>query len=118
MVLCNHPDVDYRKACFDAYNRWILRFAEADPERLVALPQIGLRTVDEGVSELEEAKRLGFKGVMLLRQSGLRGLRSSRPTIRSGRPASISASRSRFHILTTRAGISETTSAATRSSSI
>jgi hypothetical protein len=23
MVLCNHRDFDYRKACFDAYNRWI-----------------------------------------------------------------------------------------------
>lgn len=65
MVICNHPDVDYRKACFDAYNRWILRFLEAEPDRLVALPQIGLRTVEEGIREIEEAKRLGFKGVML-----------------------------------------------------
>jgi len=65
MVLCNHPDVDYRKACFDAYNRWVLRFHEADPKRLVVLPQIGLRTAGEGIRELEEAKRLGFKGVML-----------------------------------------------------
>ncbi|MBW2426556.1 MAG: amidohydrolase [Deltaproteobacteria bacterium] len=65
MVLCNHPDIDYRKATFDAYNRWILRFAEEDPERLVALPLIGLRTVEEGIAEIEEAKRLGFKGVML-----------------------------------------------------
>ncbi|MFK7894668.1 MAG: amidohydrolase family protein [Myxococcota bacterium] len=65
MVLCNHPDIDYRKACFDAYNRWILRFAEEDPERLVALPQISLRTVDEGIAEIAEAKRLGFKGIML-----------------------------------------------------
>jgi predicted TIM-barrel fold metal-dependent hydrolase len=65
MVLCNHPDIDYRKACFEAYNRWILRFAETNPDRLVALPQISLRTVEEGISEIDEAKRLGFKGVML-----------------------------------------------------
>ena len=65
MVLCNHPDIDYRKACFEAYNRWILRFSETDPERLVALPQISLRTVEEGIAEIEEAKRLGFKGIML-----------------------------------------------------
>ena len=25
MVLCNHRDFDYKKACFDAYNRWIAR---------------------------------------------------------------------------------------------
>jgi hypothetical protein len=23
MILCNHPDPDYKKACFDAYNLWI-----------------------------------------------------------------------------------------------
>ena len=23
MVLCNHPDFDFKKACFDAYNRWL-----------------------------------------------------------------------------------------------
>ncbi|MBK7948785.1 MAG: amidohydrolase [Deltaproteobacteria bacterium] len=65
MVLCNHPDVNYRKACFDAYNRWILRFHEADPKRLVMLPQVTLRTIPEGIAELEEAKRIGYRGVML-----------------------------------------------------
>ncbi|MEE8166523.1 MAG: amidohydrolase family protein [Myxococcota bacterium] len=65
MILCNHPDVDYRKACFDAYNRWLLGFCDSDPERLVGLPILGLRSTEEGLSELEEAKRLGFKGVML-----------------------------------------------------
>jgi predicted TIM-barrel fold metal-dependent hydrolase len=65
MVLCNHPDVDYRKACFDAYNRWILEFASEDPDRLVCLPTLGLRSIEEGLGELEDAKRLGFKGVML-----------------------------------------------------
>jgi predicted TIM-barrel fold metal-dependent hydrolase len=65
MVLCNHPDTDYRKACFDAYNRWLVGFCEPDPLRLVGLPTLGLRSADEGIAELEEAKRLGFKGVML-----------------------------------------------------
>jgi uncharacterized protein len=65
MVLCNHPDFDYRKACFDAYNRWILRFHETAPDRLIMLPQIGLRTIDEGIAELEDAKRLNYRGVML-----------------------------------------------------
>ena len=32
MVLCLHPDVDYRKACFDAYNRWLAGFCELDHE--------------------------------------------------------------------------------------
>ncbi len=65
MVLCNHPDPDYKKACFEAYNRWLLKFCEADPERLVSLPIISLRTIEEGIAELEEAAALGQKGVML-----------------------------------------------------
>ena len=31
MVLCNHPDYDYKKACFDAYNRWIAEYCGAHP---------------------------------------------------------------------------------------
>jgi predicted TIM-barrel fold metal-dependent hydrolase len=65
MVICNHPDTDFRKACFDAYNRWLCAFVAPAPERLVGLPILGLRSVDEGIKELEEARALGFKGVML-----------------------------------------------------
>jgi hypothetical protein len=31
MVLCNHKDLDYKKACFDAYNRWIANTAPRTP---------------------------------------------------------------------------------------
>ncbi len=65
LVLCSHPDVDYRKACFDAYNRWLLEFSDPDRERLVPLPLLALRSPEEGVREVEEAKRQGFKGVLL-----------------------------------------------------
>ena len=26
MMICNHPDFDYKQACFDAYNLWIAEF--------------------------------------------------------------------------------------------
>jgi len=65
MILCNHPDVDYRKACFDAYNRWLAAFCEPDPDRLVGLPILGLRSVEEGIHELQSAKQVGARGVML-----------------------------------------------------
>ena len=29
MLLCNHPDADYKKACFDSYNLWITDFGLA-----------------------------------------------------------------------------------------
>ncbi len=29
MILCNHPDLDYKRACFEAYNRWIAEYCSA-----------------------------------------------------------------------------------------
>ena len=34
MVLCNHEDADYKKACFDAYNLWIAEYCDSNPDRL------------------------------------------------------------------------------------
>ena len=65
LVICQHLDVDYKKACFDAYNRWLEGFCEADPERLVGIGLAAARTPEEGVAELEAIKAAGFKGVML-----------------------------------------------------
>jgi predicted TIM-barrel fold metal-dependent hydrolase len=65
MLLCNHPDADYKKACFDAYNVWITEFQSAAPQRLVGLGQTALRSVEEGVADLERIAELGLRGVML-----------------------------------------------------
>ena len=65
MVICLHPDVDYRKACFDAYNRWLAGFCETAPDRLVGIGMAAVRSADEGVKELESLKAMGFRGVML-----------------------------------------------------
>ncbi len=65
MVLCSHPDPQYKRACFAAYNRWLAEFCATAPERLVGLGVASLCSMEEGVRELEEIKRLGFRGVML-----------------------------------------------------
>ncbi|HEX7095984.1 MAG TPA: amidohydrolase family protein [Acidimicrobiales bacterium] len=65
MLLCNHPDVDYKKACFDAYNLWIAEFQAHDPKRLIGLGQTALRSVEEGIADLERIKELGLRGVMM-----------------------------------------------------
>ena len=39
MLLCNHPDAAYKKACFDAYNGWITEFQSFAPTRLIGLGQ-------------------------------------------------------------------------------
>jgi uncharacterized protein len=65
MLLCNHPDADYKKACFDAYNLWLAEFGAAAPDRLIGVGQTALRSVEEGVGDLEAIRRLGLRGVML-----------------------------------------------------
>ena len=34
MLLCNHPDFDFKKACFEAYNRWLAEYCAEAPHRL------------------------------------------------------------------------------------
>ena len=65
MVLCNHPDAEYKKACFDAYNDWLAGYCAVDVERLIGIGQTALSTPDEGIRDLEAIKALGFRGVML-----------------------------------------------------
>jgi predicted TIM-barrel fold metal-dependent hydrolase len=65
MLLCNHPDAEYQRACFNAYNLWIAEFCSTAPERLIGLGQTALVTPEDGIRDLEEIKRLGLKGVML-----------------------------------------------------
>jgi uncharacterized protein len=65
MMLCNHPDFDYKKACFEAYNRWLQEYCSEAPKRLYGLAQVSMRTPEDGVAEIKKAKEMGFKGVMM-----------------------------------------------------
>lgn len=65
MLLCNHPDFDYKKACFDAYNLWIAEYCSAHPDRLIGLGQTAMRSVAEGIEDLRKIKALGLRGVMM-----------------------------------------------------
>jgi predicted TIM-barrel fold metal-dependent hydrolase len=65
MVLCNHKDFDYKKACFDAYNRWIAEFCATAPARLLGVGQTAMRSPSEGIRDLESIRDLGLRGVMM-----------------------------------------------------
>ena len=65
MILCNHPDPDYKKACFDAYNLWIADYCGAHPDRLLGLGQTAMRTPEEGIEDLAKMKAMGLRGVMM-----------------------------------------------------
>ena len=73
MLLCNHRDLDLKKAMFDAYNRWIAGYCAHAPERLYGCGQSALRTPEEGIADLEAIKAAGLRGVMLPGVPGLVG---------------------------------------------
>ena len=37
MLICNHADFDFKKACFEAYNRWLADYCADAPDRLIGL---------------------------------------------------------------------------------
>jgi predicted TIM-barrel fold metal-dependent hydrolase len=65
MMICNHPDFDYKQACFDAYNLWIAEYCAAHPERLFGIGQTAMRSIEAGIEDLRAIKRLGLRGVMM-----------------------------------------------------
>jgi predicted TIM-barrel fold metal-dependent hydrolase len=65
MLLCTHPDFDFKHACFDAYNLWIAEYCAAHPERLLGIGQTAMRSVADGIADLERIKALGLRGVMM-----------------------------------------------------
>lgn len=65
MLICNHKDIDFKQACFEAYNRWISDYCSFDRSRLFGLGQTAAITVEDAIRDLEEMKKLGLRGVMM-----------------------------------------------------
>ena len=65
MVLCNHKDFDYKKACFEAYNRWLAEYCSTSPARLLGCGQVSMRSPEDGIAELRALAKLGLRGVMM-----------------------------------------------------
>jgi uncharacterized protein len=58
-------DADYKRACFQAYNRWIAQYCEPYANRLIGLGQSALRSPQEGIADLHDIKALGLRGLMM-----------------------------------------------------
>ncbi len=65
MEICNIPDLEFKQACMEAYNRWLLEFCAAYPARLIGLGQCAVASPDSGIAELRAIHAQGFRGVML-----------------------------------------------------
>jgi len=70
MMICNHDDSAFKKACFDAYNRWIADYCSEAPHRLLGAGQTALRSIDEGIADLAAIRDAGLRGVMMPGEPG------------------------------------------------
>lgn len=59
------PDAGLVRALFRAYNEWVAEFCAAYPDRLAGVAMILLDDVADGVTDLDDAARLGLKGAMI-----------------------------------------------------
>lgn len=71
MVLCNHPDMEYKEACFAGYNRWIAEYCSFSPERFLGIGQTAMRSPESGIKDLENIKAAGLRGVMMPGEPGV-----------------------------------------------
>ncbi|MBV1876766.1 MAG: amidohydrolase [Pseudomonadales bacterium] len=65
MILCTHPDADYKNACMQAYNRWLQEFCGGNPDRLFGLAQTAVMSIDSAIEDFRRAKDMGMVGMMM-----------------------------------------------------
>lgn len=65
MVLCSHPDTDYKAACMQAYNRWLETYCGEAPDRLFGLAMTPVLSVESAIEDFRRAKAMGFVGMMM-----------------------------------------------------
>ena len=70
MQLAGHDDLDYRRACMEAYNRWLADYCSHASDRLFGAGQVAAKNAKGAVEELLAVKEAGFKAVMMSGQPG------------------------------------------------
>ncbi len=71
MPLCGHPDLDYRRACMEAYNRWLAEYCSFAPDPpLRSRPGGDQERRRRRATNWPAIKAQGFKAVMM---SGMPG---------------------------------------------
>jgi predicted TIM-barrel fold metal-dependent hydrolase len=64
MVLCNHPDAEFKAAMFRGYNLWLRDYVSEGQGRVFGIGQSAIASVEEAIADVIRIKEFGFKGVM------------------------------------------------------
>jgi predicted TIM-barrel fold metal-dependent hydrolase len=65
LALCDHPDLAYRAACMQAYNRWLESYCGQAAGRVFGLGMCAVASVDHALREFEAAKTMGMVGILM-----------------------------------------------------
>ena len=87
------PDIDYQYACMRAYNRWIVDYIGEAPDRLVGLGLASLSDIEAAVTEVQNFRAMGLRGVCIAAILASVSTTDSRSSIPSGRSSKTWASR-------------------------
>ncbi|MBI3744765.1 MAG: amidohydrolase family protein, partial [Chloroflexi bacterium] len=58
-------DQDFQRACFNAYNRWVVDFCKAYPHQLKAVGVVPTDDIETAVGELKHCGKLGLAGASI-----------------------------------------------------
>ena len=64
-LYCTVPDSELLSATFRAYNDWLAEFCAPYPDRLKGIAMVNVDDVQDGISELERAAKMGLAGAMI-----------------------------------------------------
>ena len=65
MPLFGLEDGELQRACFAAFNDWLVEYCAYSPERLVGIGLISTEDIAGAVAELERCRKLGLRGAMI-----------------------------------------------------
>ena len=65
LLLFGVPDSGLMSAIFVAYNEWLAEFCAALPHRLKGIAMVNVDDVQDGIRQLERARKMGMAGAMI-----------------------------------------------------
>ena len=58
-------DLEFRQACFSAFNDWLAEHCKGAPKRLFGVAMVAIDDIDRSVTELERCVDMGLRGAMI-----------------------------------------------------
>jgi predicted TIM-barrel fold metal-dependent hydrolase len=65
MRMFSLEDVEFQKACFEAYNKWMVDYCRPYPQRLIGCALVPLDDIQWACTELERCAKAGLRGALI-----------------------------------------------------